>query len=111
GRITPGGTIALFTEPGIGFPTAITSGPDGNLWITDANDSIHVMTIAGDLVATHVGPAIADPGDIVSGPDGNLWYANGHVSHCCQWATIGRISTAGDSVELDAPSDPEWITS
>src|SRR5947209_2293049 len=37
GRITPSGTISLFPLPSINeVPGSITTGPDGNLWFTEA---------------------------------------------------------------------------
>jgi streptogramin lyase len=34
-RITPSGTVTLFSLPAASFPFAITAGPEGNLWFTE----------------------------------------------------------------------------
>jgi virginiamycin B lyase len=35
GRITTGGAVTNFTDPGISGPDSITAGPDGAMWFTD----------------------------------------------------------------------------
>ena len=60
--------------------SAVTTGPDGNLWFTDrGRNRIGTVppTTGGTLATptTYFVPTFdADPIDIVSGPDGNLWF-------------------------------------
>ncbi len=56
--------------------TAITAGPDGALWFTNAgNNSIGRITTAG-VVTNYTGTGIIDPEGITAGPDGALWFTN-----------------------------------
>src|SRR5262249_30297894 len=57
-------------------PTGITSGPDGNLWVTEAGtNKIAKFSTAGTLLAEYTIPtAASSPKGIASGPDGNLWF-------------------------------------
>jgi streptogramin lyase len=57
-------------------PSAITVGPDGNLWITTYHEQRHRFGVArmgldGSVTLQRQIPAFAP--DIVAGPDGNLW--------------------------------------
>lgn len=50
GKITPSGTVTLYTNANINRPRAITAGPDGNLWFTSHdNDRIGKITTAGAI--------------------------------------------------------------
>src|SRR4051794_14674232 len=55
----------------------IAAGPDGNLWITDANTfstpSVDRMTPSGDVTRFSTGTG-SNPRGITSGPDGKLWF-------------------------------------
>jgi streptogramin lyase len=86
GRITPQGQITEIQlqtpSGGLNPPTlsAMTAGPDGNLWAIDsANNTIDRIGQDGQ-VATFPIPANqrgGDTGSIVSGADGNLWFTTG----------------------------------
>jgi streptogramin lyase len=58
--------------------TAITIGPDGNLWFTEGNiATIARMTPDGQITEFRVPPngfVMDGPGVITTGPDGNLWF-------------------------------------
>ena len=93
---SPVGTVANFTGPGIRLPFAITLGPDGNLWFTNGNDSIGMITRFG-VVSNFTGSTIKYPQGIVAGPDGNLWFVNNGNN------SIGRITTAGMVSNFTSP--------
>jgi len=116
GRITTSGVVTMFPKPvtsassrdaaGVAQygtpPTAITDGPDGNLWFTERNGQIGRMTTAG-VVTMFDGPSgdcglVPDeschvPLDITTGPDGNLWFTESH-------GFIGRMTTDGVITEF-----------
>ena len=75
GRITVGGVISEYLIPtALAFPQAITTGPDGALWFTEAHaNKIGRITTAGDITEYTVG-FTATPYEIVVGPDGALWF-------------------------------------
>lgn len=74
-------------------PTGITTGPDGNLWFTEATgNQIGRMTPAGSVqefplpTTCHNNGSRCDPEGITSGPDGALWFAEAAGNQ------IGRLS-------------------
>lgn len=85
-------------------PQRITTGPDGNLWFTEAfTNRIGRMTPAGALTEFPIPGAQTNPRAIVAGPDGNLWFTEASWSH----PAIGRITPSGSITEyrLDVPAD------
>ena len=73
GRITTGGTVTFFSDPGGSYPQGITTGPDGALWFGEMNGTIGRMTTAGAVMHFKVASPRATIESIVSGPDGALW--------------------------------------
>ena len=76
-RFTPAGDKQEFPLPGVNGAKGITSGPDGNLWLTAPNHLYRVKP--SDPGATPTDFTINDiiqPQAIVPGPDGNLWTAS-----------------------------------
>ena len=72
-RFSAGGAKAEFPLTGVTGAKGITSGPDGNLWLTAANAIVRVPpTDPGALTSFTVNDVISPQG-IVTGPDGNLW--------------------------------------
>lgn len=62
-----------FDVSGVGTNNELTTGPDGNIWVTldQTND---VARITPDGTVTQFNPAnVTNPTGITSGPDGNLW--------------------------------------
>ena len=56
-------------------PSAIASGPDGNLWFVDStNSTIDRVTTAGAFTIFVIPTANAQPVGIAAGPDGRMWF-------------------------------------
>ena len=101
-------TSGVFTEYRI--PTAssqasgIVSGPDGNLWFTEANgttgNKIGRITTAGVITEFPLPTANASPYNIVVGPDAALWFTESNSGA----SRIGRITTAGVRTEYPVPT-------
>jgi streptogramin lyase len=70
-----------FAVSGVGTNNELTTGPDGNIWVTldQTND---VAKITPDGTVTEFNPAnVTNPTGITTGPDGNLWVTqNGGVA-------------------------------
>ena len=100
-----GQTITEFPVPTPGSgPSGVTSGPDGNVWFTEANaGKVGRITPGGVFL-----PEFPTPGGalaITAGPDGNLWFTE-------PFAAIGRITTAGVVTDfpLESMLNPADIT-
>jgi streptogramin lyase len=95
GRITPSGTITLFTISGSGNDglslSGIAAGPDGNLWFTYEDfstnaDEIGRITTSGSTSLFPTPTANGGPTDITAGPDGAMWFTEAV-------GNVGRITT------------------
>src|ERR1700738_903047 len=69
--------VPVFTEyplpnGGNSLPGGITSGPDGNLWFTEAF-KIGKTTTQGLIAEFSIPTPNSSPAAITQGPDGNLW--------------------------------------
>ena len=87
------------------LPYRITSGPDGNVWYTDAaNSLIGSINLTSKAVQTQQIPTTSvtpDPNGIVSGPDGNLWFADGA-------GDVGRLALAPQATHLLVYNQPPY---
>src|SRR5262249_2537665 len=83
-RIPPAGAFFEINPP---VGSALTAGPDGNIWYTiDYLDAIGELNTSTLRVTGFTLPtAGAYPGAITTGPDGNLWFAEAGANQ------IGRI--------------------
>jgi streptogramin lyase len=94
--------------------TAITAGPDGNLWFTtncDAPCDIWKVSTSGGMTG-YAKPNRTTGNDITVGPEGNLWSASN--------SDVGRITTAGAITEaadfyggagiVAGPDENLWLT-
>jgi streptogramin lyase len=111
----PPGTIP--SPEGI-IASEITTGPDGNLWFTDAgetgpgavgvgNGRIGRITPSGTITEFSLPSTSNSPVAITAGPDGNLWFTASGVG------TIGRITPSGRVTQFPLPTGsgtPEAIT-
>jgi streptogramin lyase len=86
-RITPGGAMDMFALRGPDAedapPMGITSGPDGNLWITLVGQ---ISSITPDGATVKNLCAHCRPSGITTGSDGRIWYVDAFRGF------IGRIS-------------------
>jgi streptogramin lyase len=109
GRWLPS-TIAEFPlPPGFGAATAITGGPDGNLWFTQ-NRAIGRITPAGQV--TEFPTPTFDAAAITAGPDGNLWFTQGFLTFNGD-QVVGRITPTGQVTGFALPDEfaqPNGIT-
>ena len=94
-------------------PTAITAGPDGNLWFTDAAspDRIGQITPAG-LIAEFTDPSLNNSRDITNGSDRALWFTNLGTKSVNTKGSIGRITPTGKISNFTGPyvEMPDSIT-
>lgn len=107
GRLTASGDITEFELPANGGgPYAITSGPDGNIWITTIVPGPHqdwILRISPQGAVTQfqagegIGPGGTRPEGITSGPDGNLWFTEDGADR------IGRMTPTGVLTEFQLP--------
>ena len=81
----PIGAIETFGSS-LQYPTDITAGPDGNLWIA-AGHGIGRMSTDGVLRVFPL-PESKAADDITGGPDGNVWFTAGQA--------IGRMTPTGE---------------
>jgi streptogramin lyase len=106
-------------------PTAITAGPDGNLWFTEeSGDQIARITAAGLITEFPVPaaecvptPCECFPHGIAAGPDGNLWFTEGGCDKIARITTAGVITefpvSTADSGLLGIAAGPDgnlWFT-
>lgn len=113
---TSGGTAFPLPNP-MARVRGITTGPDGNVWLTEcaivcpnglcsgANARVARLQPSGALTEFSVPTADSFLGDIVTGPDGNLWFTESQGSDLVPaGGRIGRITPAGDIVEFPLPT-------
>jgi virginiamycin B lyase len=76
-RFAPDGTKTEFDLTGVNGAKGITSGPDGNLWVTAAASVVKVPPANPAGLTIFPVLDVTDPRGITTGPDGNLWTASG----------------------------------
>jgi streptogramin lyase len=87
-------------------PVFLTTGPDGNLWITEDNaNKIARMTTAGTLTEFSLPTPNATPLYITKGSDGNLWFTEYSANQ------IGRITPSGTVTEFPLPTAKAYPSS
>src|SRR5262245_6083539 len=103
--------ITEFPLPPLSFggsfgATAITAGPDGNVWFTDpVAGNVGRITPSGQV--TEFTSPIGSPGVIAAGPDGNLWFSTSALSSS---PAIGRITPAGQTATFPIPDQFAGVT-
>lgn len=98
GRITPAGTITLFSVPPSFNPYMVAAGSDGNLWFTSLVSQIGRMTPDGTMTVFTLPTRDTSQQGITAGPDGNLWFTEYH-------GKIGRITLDGMITEYALPTE------
>ena len=91
-------SFASFALPAISVnPTAITAGPDGNLWYSDHNDDVSLMPTNGDITSADVFN-VSSGGEgingIAVGSDGNIWSIDSHGQFIYVTSTSGVLLLA-----------------
>jgi streptogramin lyase len=80
--------------------TSIASGPDGNLWFTEAShNAIARSTTAGTITEFALPNPNSGPNAIAAGPDGNLWFTESSGV-----GKVGRITPTGTITEFPIPT-------
>ncbi len=99
-RILPTHTVSEFSIETINSePSAITAGPDGNLWFTESGaGQIGRITPTGAITEFAEGifrnELGSSPSAITTGDDGNVWFTDGLTGR------IGRITPTGTVTEF-----------
>lgn len=101
--------VAVSTEYGLGgtnHPWSITTGPDGNLWITYNGAEVQKMSPSGTILNEYLLGKENTRDQITPGPDGNMWLVRPEASK------VAKITTAGTVTEYSLPagSQPYGIT-
>jgi streptogramin lyase len=94
GKVTNQGKVTLYSFPDESTqPTAITKGPDGNVWFIENNGPmVGKVTPGGAITEYNTGLGNSYSFGITSGSDGRIWFAdNGNNS-------IAAITTDGKTV-------------
>jgi len=87
-------------------PSSLVSGPDGNIWFTEAySNKIGKITTAGVITEYVIPTAKNGLNVIVSGPDGNLWFIESQSDN-----KIGKITTSGIITEYAIPTQTSSVT-
>lgn len=78
--------------------TYLTTGSDGNVWVTAYGSSVYrVDSATGVTTAFPSGCAAAVSSRPLSGPDGNVWYT-------CGTDTVGKMTTSGVPTTYHVPA-------
>ena len=111
-RISPAGVVQQIG--GLRWPTGITQGPDGAVWVTESSAGFtgletwaamaHISP-SGDVREFPLRNSNADPREIVTGPDGNLWFTENNAHR------IARLTPAGalNETTLHTQNGPTFI--
>jgi virginiamycin B lyase len=115
GEITTAGAVTEFAIPTPNSqPTAITTGANGNIYLTQAGITaageleIGEITTAGKITEFPLGFSVFEVGGITAGPDGNVYFTVGDNNG----EQLGRIAPAGTVSFLALPGgvDPGAVT-
>jgi streptogramin lyase len=67
-------SITEFPIPGHPYPSAITSGRDGNLWFAAVNDIEAINPTTDEFIGPYSPSDNSDLYGLTAGPDGNIWF-------------------------------------
>jgi streptogramin lyase len=105
GRLTPTGQVSEFPLAGkeLGL-SAITGGPDGNVWFTEsAANRIGRVSPSGQITEFATPTDGARPSGIATGPDGNLWFTEQGAG-----PAVGRVTPSGQFTEFPLPKENSY---
>jgi virginiamycin B lyase len=108
GRVAADGTLTWPVSGGLDRPYDLTTGADGNLWVTESggHGAILRVTAAGAVMRFAAGlPDGADPRGITVGADGNLYVAAYGANALARVGLDGTITT----IPLSAGAGPRGI--
>jgi hypothetical protein len=108
GRVAADGTLTWPVSGGLDRPYDLTTGADGNLWVTESggHGAILRVTAAGAVTRFAAGlPDGADPRGITVGADGNLYVAAYGANALARVGLDGTITT----IPLSAGAGPRGI--
>jgi virginiamycin B lyase len=100
------------TTSGYSSASALTLGPDGNLWFTESSPSssgvptasVGQITTAGVISEFPLNPTDNVVSALTAGPDQNLWFSAAASTESRATTTIGRITPSGTVSEFALPS-------
>jgi virginiamycin B lyase len=93
GRIDGDGELEVVADVGETVAYGITTGPDGNVWVTDGG--LVRVTPGGDTTRFPL-PGVTNAWDVTTGDDGNLWVID-------QEGAVARVGTDGTSTVFPMP--------
>ena len=111
GVISTNGKITVHTSTYIDDPAGITTGPDGDLWVTNAGTKTTKGSIArltpNGKITVYTNSGLEEPLGITTGPDKAIWFTN------YGGKSIGRITTGGQGRLFTGTGidEPDSITS
>lgn len=116
GAITADGVITEYPMPEPGTPEAITSGPDGALWVTQDDpigDKGWIAKVKTDgTITVHkipfTGSGHLNRGGIAAGADSNLWFTS--VMGCSSGECVGRMTPSGRFTFFATTENPVDVT-
>lgn len=95
------GTFKQFPVPTKnGFPSSITTGPDGALWFVEDGKIGRISPTGNNQVTEFSMPGGRTAASITSGPDDALWFTEPSTG------LLGRATTAGVITEFTPPGNP-----
>ena len=99
-KLTSSGVLTEYSSPGANSsPSAITAGPDGNLWFTDpGTNQVVRVTTSGEFKSYTIPTPDSDPGAITAGPTGNVWFLEGNPGK------VAVVTTSGIITEFNLPA-------
>jgi virginiamycin B lyase len=93
-------SLNVFSVPSGTGNTAITKGPNGDLFFTEtAANKFGEVTPAGVVTAFTISTPISQPTSITTGPDGNIYFPQTSFTASGE-LEIGRITPAGKLTEI-----------
>ena len=99
-KLTNSGVLTEYSSPAVNSsPSAITAGPDGNLWFTDpGTNQVVKVTTSGEFKPYTIPTPDSGPGAITAGPNGNVWFLEGNPGK------VAVVTTSGIITEFNLPA-------
>ncbi|MDO8212275.1 hypothetical protein [Conexibacter sp. CPCC 206217] len=76
-EVTPDGTVRTYDATDIANPVDITLGPNGDLWVSQANGVARFSPSDPRRATAYAIPTVAGKRGITTGPDQNIWFVAG----------------------------------